>query len=101
MKKDWKYISYLAILVAIFLVVQLSRAKQFDWRVTYASADANPYGTVALQFLLRKSGYAVKNSYKTFYELKDSAGSETTLFAVARSMSVGTEDTKEIGRAHV
>ncbi|MFN7600178.1 MAG: hypothetical protein ACK5R0_02130, partial [Bacteroidota bacterium] len=91
MKKDWKYISYLAILVAIFLVVQLSRSKQFDWRVTYASADTNPYGTIALQTLLRKSGYAVKNSYKTFYELKDSADAETALFAVARSMSVGTE----------
>ena len=100
MKKDWKYISYLAILVAIFLVVQLSRSKQFDWRVTYASADTNPYGTIALQTLLRKSGYAVNNSYKTFYELKDSAGAETALFAVARSMSVGTEDTKAL-LAHV
>lgn len=96
MTKDWRYIIYIAILVAIFLLVQLSRSKQFDWRVTYASADANPYGTVALQTLLRQSGYQLNNSYKTFYELKDSIPAETALFAVARSMSVGTEDTNAL-----
>ncbi len=96
MTKDWRYIFYIAILVAIFLLVQLSRSKQFDWRVTYASADANPYGTVALQTLLRQSGYQLNNSYKTFYELKDSIPTETALFAVARSMSVGTEDTNAL-----
>lgn len=92
MKKDWKYIAYIAIILGIFILVQLTRSQQFDWRVTYASFDKNPYGTIALQRLLRNSGYAVKNSYKTLYELKDSISTKDALFIAATTFNTGKEE---------
>ena len=71
MRKDWKYILYLALIIGIFVIAQMSRAKQYDWTITFSHEDKNPFGTKALNDLLETKGINLKNSYKTLYELKD------------------------------
>lgn len=83
---------YIVLVIAIFIVAQLVRSKQYDWSITFAHQDDNPYGTLALQTLLTKSGYAVRNTYQTLYELKDSLHQETAIVILATSFSAAKED---------
>jgi hypothetical protein len=92
LKKDWKYILYVALVIGLFLLVQLTRPKQYNWAVTYGHEDKNPFGTSALNILLKSAAKNTLNSYKTLYELKDSLTTQQSLFIIASSMSAGKED---------
>jgi hypothetical protein len=92
--KDTRYILYIGLLASLMLVLFLTKSKQYDWRVTYAHEDKNPYGTYALNNLLPfvLEG-PIKNSYQTIYELKDSISHENILI-LSESFSPDKEDTK-------
>jgi hypothetical protein len=95
MKKDWKYIMYIGLLAGLLLILMLSKNKQYDWRVTLAHEDKNPYGTYALNELLPgiiKSD--LKNSYLTLYELKDTLQARENILLLCSSFSPGKEDTE-------
>ena len=92
MRKDWKYILYLALIIGIFVIAQMSRAKQYDWTITFSHEDKNPFGTKALNDLLETEGINLKNSYKTLYELKDSLRPSQAVVIIASSMRDGKED---------
>ena len=74
MGKDWKYALYLLIVIGIYVLVKLATPKQNTWMVTLAHEDKEPYGTYAFDQLLPSffKDQSITNSYKTFYELKDS-----------------------------
>jgi hypothetical protein len=97
LKKDWKYIFYVAAIIGLFAFVQLTRAKQYDWTVTYGHKDENPFGTSALNILLSNSK-TINNSYKTLYELKDSLSNAQSIFIIGTTLNIEKEDTKVLLR---
>lgn len=94
MGKDWKYIIYLIILAALVLMVVLGKDKQYDWQVTYAHEDKNPYGAFALNELLPSvlADKFIQHRYKTFYELKDSILADENFFVIAGTFNPDKED---------
>src|ERR1043165_6764628 len=91
--KDWKYLMYLGILGSLLLLVILSGEKKYDWRVTLAHEDKNPYGTYALNSLLSPLK-KIEHSYKTFYELKDSISPAAGVLILAEKFHPSKEETE-------
>jgi hypothetical protein len=97
MRKDWKYILYLSIVIGIYVVVKLSEKKKNSWEVTFAHADKEPYGTYAFdQLITQKDSSALKNSYQTIYELKDSLSKRENLFILCTSFWPSKPDTEAL-----
>jgi hypothetical protein len=96
MTRDKKYIFYLVALMVLLVSIFLFRTSQYDWSVTYAHEDKNPFGTYAFSQLLTPyfSDGSVVNSKKTLYELKDSIGFDKNLLIIATRFSPDKEDTK-------
>ena len=93
MSKDWKYIIYLTLIIGVFVIIKLMSPKQYDWSVTLAHEDKNPYGTYALHELLAKFASApVQSNYKTLYELKDSIGERDNIVIIATRFNAQKED---------
>ncbi len=98
MGKDWKYALYLIGVIGIYVLVKLIVPKENSWAVTFAHDDKEPYGTYAFDQLLPSffKGQSVKNSYKTFYELKDSLDANGNVIIIASSFNAGKADTEAL-----
>lgn len=96
MRKDWKYILYISLAFGLFVVVKLMSPKQYNWSVTFAHSDKNPYGAYAYGELLPDlfPGKKIFHSYKTLYELKDSLSATDNIVIIASNFSADEEDTK-------
>ncbi len=96
MKKDWKYILYVSLAIGLFVIVKLSGPKQYNWNITYAHDDKNPYGAFAFHELLPGlfEGKRISHSYKTLYEIKDSLSGSDNIVIVSSNFSADKEDTK-------
>lgn len=96
--RDWKYILYLAIAILAFVLVRLSRPKQYDWRLTLAHDDKNPFGTFVFHNLLPTlfEGKEVRHLYNTIYEVKESLDSTDNLMVVASTFRPDPGDTEAI-----
>lgn len=94
MNKDWKYILYLSIVIGVYVAVKLLSPKEYNWDVSLAHDVKDPYGAYALNNLLTSffSDHAVKNSYKTIYELKDSLNQHESIVIFATRFGAGKED---------
>lgn len=94
MGKDWKYIVYLALLGGLLLFVLLGKDKQYNWQVTYAHEDKNPYGAFALNELLPSIiiDKSIQHRYQTFYELKDSISTSENFLVISGTFSPDKED---------
>lgn len=92
--RDRKYIFYVLIFVGMFLLVQLSRPKQYDWTFTLAHEDKNPYGTYALHELFSDvfDGREVTTIYNTFYEIRDTLTPQHNLVVLASRFSPDPAD---------
>lgn len=68
--KNWKYLTFLAFTVLLFLLVQSSAPKSTDWTVSYAKADKRPYGTYLLHRLLPQlfPEVSIRSSYQSIYQ---------------------------------
>jgi hypothetical protein len=97
-RKDWKYIVYLTLVVGLFVLVKLSERKQADWTITFAPGDKEPYGTYAFNQLapIAFSTIRFQNSYKTIYELKDSLSEKSSFISISTSLRVEKEDTEAL-----
>ncbi len=98
MRKDWKYILYISLAFGLFVGIKLLTPRQYDWRVTFAHNDKNPFGAYAYSNLL-PGLFAHKNishSYKTLYELKDSLSNRDNIIIVSSIFSADKEDTKTL-----
>jgi hypothetical protein len=96
MKKDWKYILYVSIAVALFITVKLMAPKQFDWTVTFAHNDKDPYGGHCLYRLLPSINDSVKHNYKTIYEITDSIGHDDNFFILSSRFSPAQTDVEAL-----
>ncbi len=102
MGKDWKYILYISLAFGLFVAVKLLAPKQYNWAVTLAHSDKNPYGTYVLNQLLPGifPNGKISHSYKTFYELKDSIKEKDNVISISNSFNLGKEDA-DVLLAHV
>lgn len=93
---DWRYIVYISVLALLFAIVFLGKDKQYDWTVTLAHQDRNPYGTYALNELLPSVfvNQKTEHCYKTFYELKDSLKQNQNVFLPATHFNPDKSDTQ-------
>jgi hypothetical protein len=96
MRKDWKYIMYVAGAISLFVAVKLLAPKQYDWSVSLAHDDKDPYGAYALNALLPDlfKGKHINNSYQTLYELKDSLQPGENVMIFGSQVSCDKEDAK-------
>jgi hypothetical protein len=94
MGKDWKYILYISAAFGLFVLVKLLGPKQYNWAVTYAHEDKNPYGAYALNELLGSvfPEDKINRSYKTIYEIGDSLDSQSNILIISSGFSGGKED---------
>lgn len=100
MRKDWKYILYLTIAFGLFVALKLLSPKQYDWKVTFAHDDKNPYGSYAFDQLLPTlfKGRQINHSYQTIYEIKDSLKRDGNLIIICQHFNSGKEDAKALLR---
>lgn len=98
MSKDWRYIVYVVGAIALFVIVKLLSPKQYNWAITLLHDDKNPYGVYALYKLLptQFENVDIKNSYKTFYELKDSLSSNENIVVFAMNFTGSKEDAEAL-----
>jgi hypothetical protein len=94
MRKDWKYIIYVVGAISLFVAVKLLSPRQYDWSVSLAHEDKNPYGTFALNQLLPDlfTGKRIRNSYQTLYELKDSLQPGDNVMIFTSKLTCDKED---------
>ena len=98
MKKDWKYIVYVTLAFALFVVVKVMAPKEYNWNVTFRHEDKNPYGGYALNRILHSvfDSDEVTNSYKTVYELADSINNKDNVFIISNSFSGEKADSESL-----
>lgn len=96
MRKDWKYILYISLAFGLFVTIKLLSPKQYNWSMTFAHDDKNPYGAYALSKLLPGlfPGEKISHSYKTLYEVKDSLADADNIIIIGSNFSADKEDTK-------
>ena len=96
MRKDWKYILYISLAFGLFIAVKLISPKTYDWSVTFAHDDKNPYGAYALNELLPGlfPDQKIFHSYKTLYEIKDSLKAKENIIVIGSNFSADKQDTK-------
>ncbi|MEM8567797.1 MAG: hypothetical protein AAGF85_15150 [Bacteroidota bacterium] len=93
MKKDLKYILFLAAGVIVYLLIEISSPKPIDWTITYSHVDKNPFGGYLIKE--RLSDIFPENSLSsvnlTLYELKDSTAEN--ILVLTNSFFGSQEDT--------
>ena len=96
MGKDWKYIVYVLGALSVFVIVKLLSPTTYDWSVTFAHNDKNPFGTYAFHSLLPGlfKEDKINHSYLTLYELRDSIGSGDNIVIISNNFSADEQDTK-------
>jgi hypothetical protein len=89
LRKDWKYIVYIGLAIALYAAVNLMAPKQFNWTVTLAHDDKDPYGTFVFNELLPSifKAHEITLSNQTIYELKDSLKHSKNLVIISSSFS--------------
>ena len=98
MRKDWKYILYISLAFGLFVIVKLLSPKNYDWTITFAHDDKNPYGAYAFSNLLPEvfPNRTISHSYKTLYEIKDSLDGVENIVIISSSFSADKEDSKTL-----
>lgn len=100
MRKDWKYILYISLAFGLFVLVKLLSPKQYDWSITLAHDDKDPYGAYAFSQLLPGlfEEKKISHSYKTLYEIKDSLSSSDNIIIISSNFNADKEDTNALLR---
>ena len=98
MRKDWKYILYISLAFGLFVIVKLLSPKKYDWTMTFAHDDKNPYGAYAFSNLLPElfPDRSISHSYKTIYEIKDSLAGVENIMIISSNFSADKEDSKTL-----
>jgi hypothetical protein len=94
MKKDWRYIAFVAIAIGFTVFVQMLTPRQFDWRVTFHPDDKNPFGGYVLNEMMNDifDRDGINHSNFTMYEMLDTLKSPVNIFSVSSQFSPGEED---------
>ena len=77
---------------------EITQPKDYDWSMTFAHDDKNPYGAYAFSNLLPTlfPDQNIAHSYKTFYEFKDSLTDADNIIVICSNFSADKEDTKTL-----
>jgi hypothetical protein len=96
--KDWKYILYVSLAIAVFVGIKLISPKQYNWTVTFAAEDKNPYGAYILSELLPSifPDAEIEHSHQTLYEIKDSLAREGAILILCSRFHPEEADTKAL-----
>jgi hypothetical protein len=94
LKKETKYIVALAVLLILFVVVQLLVPKSLDWTPTFLASDRNPFGAFVSRRVLDSffEGNEVKTNNLTFYELQDSIRTGENVMSISTRFAPDPED---------
>ncbi len=94
MRKDWKYIAYLSVAVAVYLVIKMISPREIDWSITYYHKDKNPHGTYALNQVIRSlfPGKEIHQSNYTIYEWYDTINRPVNFISLSTEFMPGKED---------
>jgi hypothetical protein len=93
-RKDWKYILYLASAILIYLALKLLSPRNLDWTITYHHNDKNPFGAYALDQLIEPlfPEQPIHQSYYTLYELFDTLPEPVNFLSISTEFAPGKED---------
>lgn len=98
MKKDWKYIAYIAVAILVYLLVKLTAPREYDWTISYHHNDKNPFGAYALHQLgssiYGDERFTAVNS--TPYEIYDSLNAPANFISISTSFKPGETDLQAI-----
>ena len=96
--KDWKYILYVVLAICVFAGIKLISPKQYNWTVTFAAEDKNPYGGYILSQLLPSvfPGATIEHTYQTLYEIKDSLRRNGNILVVCTRFQSETADSQAL-----
>lgn len=96
MSKDWKYILYISVAIALFVAVRLSSTPPFDWTPTLAHDDKNPFGAYVLHELAGETfaPHSVSVASRTLYEISDSLKRGGNIFVLSMAIAGDEEDTR-------
>lgn len=98
MKKDWKYIAYLAGAVVLYLVLSLMAPRQLDWRITFHREHKIPFGGFALSDLMHElfPDHKINQNNYTLYELYDTLEKPVNFLSISLSFGPGDDDVKAL-----
>ena len=69
---NWKYLSFIAVLVLLYFVLLYFMPQRYNWFVTLHRNDKNPFGGFIFNTLISNSWISeVNNSNKSLFELRD------------------------------
>jgi hypothetical protein len=98
LKKDWKYILYIAAAIVIYLAFSLMAPRQLDWRITFHRDHKIPFGGYALSELIHDVFPKKKihqNNY-TIYELYDTIQRPVNFISISTDFSPPGDDAKAL-----
>ena len=92
MKKDLKYILFLASGVLLYILVEVFAQKPVNWTVTFSNTDKNPFGAYLIDERMQDlfPGKRIDNVNLTLYELQDSL--HENMLVLASSFNPSEED---------
>jgi hypothetical protein len=93
-RKDWKYITYLSLAVAFYLVIKMAGPREFDWTVTFHHEDKNPFGAYVLNEVMNDVFHEddINRSTYTIYELFDTLKAPVNFVSISSRFSAGEQD---------
>ncbi|WP_333818921.1 DUF4350 domain-containing protein [Ohtaekwangia sp.] len=94
MKKDWKYIAYIAGAVVVYLIFSMMAPRQLDWRITFHRNHKIPFGGYALSELIHDlfPEQRVLQNNATIYELYDTIHQPVNFISISTDFSPPDDD---------
>lgn len=96
--KDKKYAIFLAVLMALYVFLEMQKPQEFDWTATYHKNHKIPFGAFATHDLMVDlfNGSPVESSYKTIYELVKDDEVKSNLLVLADGVGMDKNDLKTL-----
>lgn len=99
MKKDWKYIAPLGIILILFVLYEAYKPTPIDWRATYSKEDKIPFGSFLLFQVLEDifPKQKIEPVYKSIFEtLSKERNTKANYFFISSSFSPGEADLNKL-----
>lgn len=96
--KDKKYAIFLAVLMVLYVFLEMQKPQEFDWTATYHKNHKIPFGTYATHDLMVDlfNGSPVESSNKTIYELVKEDEVKSNLLVLADGVGMDKNDLKTL-----
>ncbi len=72
MRINWNYISFLVLVIGLYLALLYFMPQKFNWFITLYHKDKDPFGTFVFKSLIDEAWLSeINTSNQTLFELKD------------------------------